>query len=185
MKIVKGKESLRATPTTTDTRELLRERYRPTRVRLLFVGESPPASGRFFYQADSGLYRAIRDVFFVALPVLKSTEFLESFQSLGCYLVDLCGKPVDRLNKYERNRVCAEGEARLTHSIAELQPRIIITLVRSISANVKRAQQQANWVGQNLDLPYPGRWLHHRVTFQELLTPVLRRELANLDFCDS
>jgi hypothetical protein len=39
-------------------REHLRKHYRPDRVRILFVGESPPASGRFFYQADSGLYRA-------------------------------------------------------------------------------------------------------------------------------
>jgi len=31
-------------------RERLRKRYRPSPVRILFVGESPPASGRFFYQ---------------------------------------------------------------------------------------------------------------------------------------
>jgi hypothetical protein len=44
-------------------RERLRRRYRPDGVRILFVGEAPPASGRFFYQADSGLYRAVRDTF--------------------------------------------------------------------------------------------------------------------------
>ena len=37
-------------------REHLRRRYRPAHVDLLFIGEAPPASGRFFYQADSGLY---------------------------------------------------------------------------------------------------------------------------------
>jgi hypothetical protein len=180
--MVNGKRPLRANYKTTNSRELLREQYRPTKVRFLFVGESPPASGRFFYQADSGLYRAIRDVFFIAFPVLRNTAFLESFQALGCYLVDLCGKPVDRLDKYERKRVCAEGEVRLAQSIEELQPRLIITLVRSIVVNVKRAQQKANWVGQNLDLPYPGRWLHHRAAFQDLLIPVLRRELANVEY---
>jgi hypothetical protein len=44
-------------------RERLRLRYRPVLIRLLFIGESPPASGRFFYRQDSGLYRAIRDAF--------------------------------------------------------------------------------------------------------------------------
>jgi hypothetical protein len=32
--------------------EALRNVYRPERVRVLFVGESPPVSGAFFYQAD-------------------------------------------------------------------------------------------------------------------------------------
>ena len=44
-------------------RERLRQQFRPEAVRLLFIGESPPASGRFFYHGDSGLYRAIREVF--------------------------------------------------------------------------------------------------------------------------
>jgi hypothetical protein len=63
---------------------------------MLFVGESP-ASGRFFYRADSGLYRAIRQTFLSAFPDLKDADFLESFRQLDYYLVDLCGSPVDRL----------------------------------------------------------------------------------------
>jgi hypothetical protein len=46
---------------------------------MLFVGESPPASGRLFYHADSGLYRAIRQAFLSAFPDLKDADFLESF----------------------------------------------------------------------------------------------------------
>src|SRR5580693_7073198 len=85
-------------------RELLRKRYGPARVKILFVGESPPASGRFFYQADSGLYRAVRDVFLNALPAFRAGDFLESFQAHGCYLVDLCGSPVDRLSLKKRKQ---------------------------------------------------------------------------------
>ena len=48
-------------------REGLRNRYCPDSVRILFVGKSPPASGRFFYQADSGLYRAVREAFVAAI----------------------------------------------------------------------------------------------------------------------
>lgn len=61
-------------------RERLRRGYRPARVRILFVGESPPASGPFFYQADSGLYRAVRQTFLSAFPELKSAESLEWFR---------------------------------------------------------------------------------------------------------
>src|SRR5258708_15513474 len=87
-------------------RERLRKRYRPDRVRILFVGESPPASGRFFYQADSGLYRAVRDTFLTAFPPLQKTAFLDSFRSLGCYLVDLCGEPVDKMLRHARRCAC-------------------------------------------------------------------------------
>ena len=46
-----------------DKRERLRRRYRSNRMRILFVGETPLVSGRFFYQGDSGLDRAVRDTF--------------------------------------------------------------------------------------------------------------------------
>jgi hypothetical protein len=64
---------------------------------MLFVGESPPASGRFFYNADSGRYCAIRQTLLSAFPDLKDADFLESFRQLDYYLVDFCGSPVDRL----------------------------------------------------------------------------------------
>jgi hypothetical protein len=35
----------------------LRARYRPTKVRVPFVGEEPPASGTFFYAGNSQVYR--------------------------------------------------------------------------------------------------------------------------------
>ena len=89
-------------------RERLRRRYRPARVRILFVGEAPPASGRFFYQADSGLYRAVREAFVEAFPDVAAGDFLKAFQEMGCYLVDLCGKPVDRMAPRQRKRICME-----------------------------------------------------------------------------
>jgi hypothetical protein len=77
-------------------KERLRLSHCPARVRMLFMGEVPPASGRFFNQADSGLYRAIRDAFARAVPLTDKGDFLKRFQMFGCYLVDLCGKRVDR-----------------------------------------------------------------------------------------
>ena len=146
-KIVSRNEPVRAESKTADAKEVLRERYRPVRVRLLFVGEAPPASGLFFYRADSVLYRAIRSAFVTAFPALRSEDFLASFQALGCYLVDLCGRPVDRLDKEERRRVCAESEVRLARTIKRLQPKTVITVVRSISTNVERAAAEGRLDG--------------------------------------
>jgi len=160
-------------------RERLRRRYRPAQVQLLFVGEAPPASGRFFYQADSGLYRAIRGAFVAALPELREDTFLESFRTLNCYLVDLCVRPVDRLDPRQRNQARADGEIRLARIFRQLQPEIVITIVRAIAPNVIRSRQLSNWRGAHLVLPYPGRWKQHRAAFDELLIPVLKKELAN------
>lgn len=158
-------------------RERLRRRYQPARVRMLFVGESPPASGRFFYRADSGLYRAIRRTFLSAFPDLKDADFLESFRKLDCYLVDLCGNPVDNMPGKQRRFACAQGEVRLAAIIRRFNPEVIVTVVRSIAANVERAQARTRWPGTHIELPYPGRWKTHRVAFEQALGPVLRRTL--------
>ena len=160
-------------------KEALRKRYHPAKVTLLFIGEAPPASGRFFYEANSGLYRAIRSTFVKAIPSLAGGDFLKFFQNLGCYLVDLCNRPVDHLGAAERRRVCLDGEVRLARMFRHLNPMIVVTVVRSIVPNVECAQKQARWQGTHLKLPYPGRWQHHRIEFQKALVPILRKELVN------
>src|SRR5215475_10648558 len=57
---------------TLPQREALRESFRPERIRLLFIGEAPPASGRFFYSRNSGLYRAMREAFAAIAPLLRA-----------------------------------------------------------------------------------------------------------------
>lgn len=141
---------------------------------MLFVGEAPPASGRFFYQADSGLYRAIRDAFVDSCPHIAEDNFLNSFRELGCYLVDLCGKPVDRMNRAQRRRASRDGEVRLAKILKQLRPKIVITVVRSIAANVRRSESRAAWSGRHIELPYPGRWIRHRTAFLATLKPILR-----------
>jgi hypothetical protein len=149
-------------------------------VRILFVGESPPASGRFFYQADSGLYCAVRETFHTAFPFLKKTAFLDSFRALGCYLVDLCGDPVDNMTRDARLNACRSGEVRLARMIRTLRPEIIITVVRSIGENVRRAWEQAAWSGTHLELPYPGRWHRARLQFSQQLAPLLRQTVGEI-----
>jgi hypothetical protein len=84
---------------------------------------------------------------------------------------------VDGLDTAQRKHARTEGEIPLGRIVRRLQPRIIITVVRSIVANVIRAQQLSNWMGVHLVLPYPGRWKQHKAAFDELLIPVLKKEL--------
>jgi hypothetical protein len=73
---MRGKAITRSRKKSLAERERLRERYRPKYVRILFVGEAPPASRRFFYRKDSGLYRTIRGAFEKALPRVRDRDFL-------------------------------------------------------------------------------------------------------------
>lgn len=151
----------------------LRLRYRPAIVRVLFIGESRPASGRFFYQGDSGLYRAMRDAFQSADAAITDATFLRTFQALGFYLVDLCTRPVDKLNPQARRAACLAAEPQLCRVFSTLQPEMAAVVVRSIRQNVRRAASCAGWTGQILELPYPGRWSSHRETFTAQLVPVV------------
>ena len=102
-------------------------------------------------------------------------RIFDAFRSLGCYLVDLCGQPVDHKARRARQCICRAGEIRLARTIRERHPKALVTIVRSIRPNVRRAKDRAGWSGLYLELPYPGRWHHHRVEFARQLVPLLRK----------
>jgi hypothetical protein len=158
--------------------ERLRKSFLPDPVRLLFIGESPPASGRFFYQADSGLYRAFRDTFADLDSSIDDSNFLFKFRSYGCYLADLCADPVDDLNPRARRAACKSSEESLAQTIQLLNPPTIAILLRSIEKNVRRAMDLAGWGGPVILLPYPGRWARHRARFSTLIAPAIQQLLA-------
>lgn len=160
---------------TKHERESLRRSFRPGHIQLLFVGESPPASGRFFYTGNSGLYRAMRAAFQNADARISEENFLAVFRAYGCYLTDLSDEPIDRLDgpaRRGRRRGC---ETSLAREIRRLQPEIIAPVLHSIIGNVEAAAAQAKWQGQILRFPYPGRWVRHREAFIKALVPVIRR----------
>lgn len=140
---------------------------------MLFIGEAPPASGRFFYRRDSGLYRAMRDAFRIADPAIDDENFLAVFHGAGCYLIDLCPEPVDHLDPKVRRAACRAGEELLSRIIVRLRPAMIGTLLRSIEGNVARSASRADWRGPLLHLPYPGRWSRHRDAFVAALVPTI------------
>jgi hypothetical protein len=163
-------------------REQLRRSFRPAEVRVLFVGESPPAGGTFFYSADSGLYRATRDAFEAALPTCRGLDsFLCCFAAFGCYLDDLCHEPVNHLtdrgdgSRQIRTKARRDGERCLAQTLAELRPLVIVALLKGIATNVSRAASLAGCAGvERYTLTYPSRWHHHRAAYGRELTALVR-----------
>lgn len=109
--------------------EEARAQYRPSRVRILFVAESPPRAGsnRFFYfeDVDRGdslfveMMKALYPLDVPPTPVLRSRkqEFLKRFQGDDYYLIDASPTPIgDRTKK----QAIMEGLPSLLASIREV-----------------------------------------------------------------
>ena len=156
--------------------ESLRRSYRPEQVRLLLVGESPPASGRFFYRANSSLYRATREAFARVYERDWSTdsEFLEFFQSLGCYLDDLCLEPIDKHDDLDREEKRKLAVPSLAARIKSYDPERIASVMYEIHGHVCRAASLAGMErAVAASLPFPmGRNVH---PYRDELEGLLRR----------
>jgi hypothetical protein len=100
--------------------EAARARFRPERITTLFVGESAPASGDFFYYGNTALQRymqrAVEDSFG------EGGNFFERLKAYGWYLDDLVLTPVNQLTKSERIAKCLSARSSLATRIAEYQP---------------------------------------------------------------
>ncbi len=139
------------------TNEELRQTYKPTDVRVLFIGESPPANGTFFYLGNSNLwqytYQAFRNVYG---SDLDDSSFCEFFTSTGCFLEDLCLDAVNRMNKAERKRACEVSAALLAKRISLLSPKAVICVKMSIVRQVRSAMAKAGLQAVPMySLPFP------------------------------
>jgi len=121
--------------------EATRARYRPARVTTLFVGESAPASGEFFYHGNTGMTRHMQTAVESALG--ESSDFLERFKSYGWYLDDLVLTPVNRHEPSERKAKCLGAQSSLAGRIAKYQPLGIVSLMLGIRKFVDAAATQA------------------------------------------
>jgi hypothetical protein len=130
--------------------EKTRASYRPDRITTLFVGESAPHGGTFFYNQDSGLYREIRNAF------RGDENFLEDFKQSGFYLDDLVLEPVNHLDNQRRRSLCRESIASLVERLKDYKPQAILILLYSIKPMVLQAMGEAGILFEPFSTPYPG-----------------------------
>jgi hypothetical protein len=143
--------------------EELRRQYCPLQIKVLFVGESPPARGTFFYKGDSGLARYTKMAFQQAydLPDLAMADFLHGFKTAGCYLDDLCHEPVNRMTMPDRRAAWKRGVDHLTHRLETDSPLIIVPILRSIENSVRQAAERAGFLDRvRSAIRYPGMGFH-------------------------
>ena len=147
---------------STDSKlENLRLYYRPARIVLLLVGESPPPRKGFFYDAGASegplsrnTRKVFEDLFDKRYPARR--DFLNDFQSNGCFLVDLFkerGKTVNDATQQEK----AAAVAALYSLIQDAKPRNVVSVLKRTSRLVEIAARGAKVPVLHKPLPYPTR----------------------------
>ena len=136
--------------------EDLRRSFRPRHITALFVGESPPHGGTFFYKGDSLLYHRMRESFG------GIANFLPEFKAKGFFLDDLVLYPINQIqDKSERNRHRHKEMSSLARRMADYRPLAVVALMCGIKRMVAAAMHEAGLSHIPLYVtPFPGRLKH-------------------------
>ncbi len=147
--------------------EELRQSFRPHRVTTLFVGESPPHGGTFFYKGNSLLYRKLREAFDA------HEAFLCTFKDKGCYLDDLVLCPINKMSKKARHDRRMGGIPLLAGRMADYQPEAVVALMVAIEPMVCQAMCEAGLSRARLYVtPFPRP--EHQRRFKAEMAEILR-----------
>jgi hypothetical protein len=154
--------------------EKARTDYRPQRITTLFVAESAPVGGTFFYYGNGHLGRYLRRS--IEEVLVEDGSFLERFQSYGWYLDDLVPVPVNHLTPRERRAAHLEAADDLERRIAGYRPLAIVCLLKSISPIIRAAASGAGFGGPFFEVPFPGNGQQRRFHLQMInIVPELPR----------
>jgi len=134
--------------------EAIRARYRPEQITTLFVGESAPHSGDFFYTGNTLMLRYMKQA--VEDVLGAGDDFLTTFKGYGWYLDDLVLDPVNHLTEPERKAACVKAQSSLAARIEQYRPRAIVCLLRRIDGVVRGAMTTAGSDAVWYAVPFPG-----------------------------
>ena len=165
-----------------------RARYKPRTIRVLFVAESPPSSGGFFYFSKTiGKDHLFRETM-KALSLwplghplrkgLDKTGLLEEFRSRGFFLIDTCDRPVDRLSPKARRISIAREAPSLARRAKKLDPDSIVIVKQTVYGPVRHALETAGLGDRILNtepLPFPSHGNQRRYRLR------LRRLIRNMN----
>jgi hypothetical protein len=143
--------------------ERLREEWNPQRegikIRILFIGESPPEPGRFFYNRNTALYYATFCAFSRVFRV-SEPEFLEFFQKSGCYLYDMLkvpGQKIKEIKKVDKS-ILNQAKEDLKNFIRNTRPDVVIVILKTVYGEIEKILSQLRKEGiiKSYDsLPFP------------------------------
>jgi hypothetical protein len=151
----------------------LRERYRPEKIKVLFIAESPPKSNddevRFFYNPRQErwdyLYRAVMKAVFTDFEYSprEKDNWLHKFKEHGYYLIDATDYPVNDLpsaSAERRHKIEDAAKAKLAE-IAKLlvsKSTPILLIKKNVFAAFNCPLREAGYNVVNASfLPFPAQ----------------------------
>ena len=152
-----------------------RRAYKPEKVWVLLIGESAPAGGTHFYLANSNLFRGVREAFarVYGRGVPDGDAFLLFLQHHGYWLIDLAEEPVNRLDDQPRRQLVENGVHRVSKTIRECQPAVVVAVKKSIERPARTALAVSGHEADLVALPFPA--MGWQSAFAEGLARVVRR----------
>jgi len=159
--------------------EDIRKNYLPDKVKILFVGESAPESGKFFYKGDLATtftQKAFEKVFNCRFN--NHQDFLSFFKGKGCYLDDLSLIPVNNMNRAEREATLESGVDSFSKRLESISPDIIIVIMKKIKKHVSEAIGKSKLDNVCVhSLPFPG--YGHQNKYENGLVEILKTAIKN------
>jgi len=117
----------------------MRDKYLLPVLKAVFVLESPPASGRYFYNEEGRVSKPLFSAMMNLLDLKTSNkeEGLSQFAKAGYFLVDATYTPVNHLTDLERDALILQGFEELAADLKKLAEISMIELIL-VKANVCR-----------------------------------------------
>jgi hypothetical protein len=147
---------------------------------ILFVGESPPDSKRFFYYGNGNIAFSTMRSFSKSFKVKCNNvlSFLQFFKDCGCYLDDMCHEPVNYLSRADKESMIWEGVDGLRNKILLFSPRLIVAILSRIRPYVYEAAEKASFSLNAIHvLPFPGHG--HQSQYEINLSEILNESIIN------
>jgi hypothetical protein len=149
----------------------LREAYRPDRLRVLLIAESPPDAGdgarRFFYSprlSHDNLYRGVADAVYGHgndIDVRDKAAVLARLQQDGFWLIDAVKAPINKKTRSERRTAIKAGVSHLVDNAVALAPELGVVICHSVvfELTAPALRSAGLIVLHDRPLPFPlGNW---------------------------
>jgi hypothetical protein len=164
----------------------LRNKCRPSRIKLVFLLESPPASGKYFYNPTGDTTEPLFAAMMRVIGENASTKKrgLTAFKDKGFFLMDAMYKPVNHIRtKRVRDQAILADLPELIKDLNRALPdrRTPIILVKANICRLLKERLQAygfNIINDVEIIPFPSH--NHQPEFHQRLRELFRKGEFNL-----
>lgn len=155
----------------------LRNRFTPPNLKIIFILESPPASGLYFYNPDGKtsepLFRAMMKDVLEIEPTSKQ-EGLKEFAARGYLIIDATYTPVNNLDDNEADAIIKRDFPALVADLskhATADTGIVLVKANICDLEPKLKEAGFNILNGGVRIPFPATW--HQNKFRSAIRAVL------------